>query len=174
MHEHDSISVPATAGRRGLSRRDLLRRAAWLTAGVPAVLLLEACGQTAPAPPTSAPAKPTTAAAAPPPAAASSPAAGASPVGCLVAVCGWQSGRSSQPGRRCQAGPGRAGPTGPSGGQATMAIFGTPGSSLLGNFTSTNYGVTLAQCQFEAMFGYDEKLQMTAEAGREVGAFAGR
>jgi peptide/nickel transport system substrate-binding protein len=61
MQEGDRTGAPtAESGSRGVSRRELLRRAAWLTAGVPALLLLDACGQ-APAPaaqPTAAPAKP--------------------------------------------------------------------------------------------------------------------
>ena len=51
MRDNDPTGATPTATRRGLSRRDLLRQATWLTAGLPALLLLEACGQQAPAPP---------------------------------------------------------------------------------------------------------------------------
>ena len=160
MHEHDSVPAPAPVGHRsssgrGLSRRDLLRRAAWLTAGVPALLLLEACGQQAPAAPTSKPAESKPAETKPAaPAATTAPAAPAAAAKPTEAPAAAKSAEAAKP---TQAAPAAASKTG---GQATMAIFGTPGASLLGNFTSTNYGVTLAQCQYEAMFGYDEKLQL--------------
>jgi ABC-type transport system substrate-binding protein len=57
MQDGDPTGTHGRLGGRGLSRRDLLRRAAWLTASVPALLLLEACGQQAPpAQPTAKPA----------------------------------------------------------------------------------------------------------------------
>jgi peptide/nickel transport system substrate-binding protein len=46
------------------------------------------------------------------------------------------------------------------GGQASMAIFGSPGSSLLSNFTTTNFAITISQSYFESLLGYDEKLQL--------------
>src|SRR5437763_9136347 len=70
MRDRTSLGTPTSPVGRGLSRRDLLRRAAWLTAGVPALLLLDAWGQ-APAPP----AQPTTAARPAEPTAAPKPAA---------------------------------------------------------------------------------------------------
>src|ERR1700730_15881715 len=42
---------------------------------------------------------------------------------------------------------------------ASMAIFGSPGSSLLSNFTTTNFAITIAQCYFESLLTYDDKLQ---------------
>ena len=148
MRDSDLSAARNVAIGRGFSRRTLLRRAALLTAGIPAVLLLEACGQQPPAPAaTTAPAKP----------AESKPATDAKPAGAAPAATAAPAAAAKPSDKPAQAAP--AAP-GKSGGQATMAIFGTPGSSLLGNFTSTNFGVTLAQTQFEAMFGYDEKLQL--------------
>ena len=40
-----------------------------------------------------------------------------------------------------------------------MAIFGAPGSTLLANFTTTNFAITIAQCCFESLLTYDDKLQ---------------
>src|SRR6478672_87455 len=65
-------------GRR-LSRRELLRGAAWLGALTPAVLLLQACGQAAPPAPTAAPAAPAKPAEAAKPAAPAAPAAPGAP-----------------------------------------------------------------------------------------------
>ncbi|MGH2383433.1 MAG: ABC transporter substrate-binding protein [Candidatus Limnocylindria bacterium] len=41
------------------------------------------------------------------------------------------------------------------GGQATMAIFGSTGASLLPNFTTTNFAITASQCLFDSLFRYD-------------------
>lgn len=46
------------------------------------------------------------------------------------------------------------------GGQATMAIFGSTGASLLPNFTTTNFAITASQCFFDSLFRYDEKFQL--------------
>lgn len=45
-----------------------------------------------------------------------------------------------------------------SGGVATMAIFGSTGPVLMPNFNTTNFGISVMQCAFEAMFRYDAQL----------------
>jgi peptide/nickel transport system substrate-binding protein len=41
------------------------------------------------------------------------------------------------------------------GGQATIALFGSPGTSLLANFTNTGYAVTIDQCVFGSLLKYN-------------------
>jgi len=123
---------------RGTTRRQVLRQLGALGIAVTAGSLLAACQSATPAaPPTAAP-KP---AAPPTPVAASSASAKPAPA-------------TSSP-TTTQAAPASSGQSA----DASMAIFGSPGSSLLANFTTTNFAITIAQSYFESLLTYDDKLQ---------------
>ena len=160
MRDSNVHGTSSGLGRSGLSRRELLRRAAWLTAGVPALLLLEACGQQPPAP--TRPAEPAKPAEAPKPAAPAATTAPAAPAAAAPARPAEAPKPAEKSAEKPAEKPAQAAPAAPAktGGQASMAIFGSPGSSLLSNFTTTNFAITIAQCYFESLLGYDEKLQI--------------
>lgn len=122
---------------RLMTRRHALRRLGGFGLVVTAGSLLAACQSAAPAAPAPV-ATPTQGTAARPTASTAvstpAPAAGTAPP---------------------QAAPATNGQTS----DASMAIFGAPGSSLLSNFTTTNFAITIAQCYFESLLTYDDKLQ---------------
>ena len=115
-----------------LTRRQLLGRLGGLGLAAAGTALLAACQSQAPAPPP----------------ATSAPAAAAKPT---------DAPKPAEAAKPAQAAPAAAGAG--KGGQASMAIFGSPGSSLLANFTTTNYAITISQCYFESLLDYDAKLQ---------------
>jgi peptide/nickel transport system substrate-binding protein len=131
-----------TRGR--LTRREAFVRLGTFGLTVAVGSLLAACQTTAPSVPTSAPVGPSN-----PP--TSAPAATPTSGGTALAPTAAAAAKPTT-----QTAPAA---NGASGGEASMAIFGAPGSSLLANFTTTNFAITIAQCCFESLLTYDDKLQ---------------